>query len=104
MLHSYFFPSESVSNGHLNKRADRISEALHDRCLVINPQPRLSCETLLANDLLVRQGSQVRPSTSSGYHPSVITRIDRGQYKGFWQSGWQAHRMSLWEWIIGSRG
>lgn len=42
------FSSESVSEGHPDKLADRISDAVLDEFLRLEPAARVACETLLA--------------------------------------------------------
>ncbi len=51
-----FFSSESVSEGHPDKLADQISDAVLDAFLALDPNARVACETLLANDLVVVAG------------------------------------------------
>lgn len=60
MNDSYLFTSESVSDGHPDKLADRISDSVLDRCLTLDPNAKVACETLLADDLVVvvRQAGQ----------------------------------------------
>ncbi len=56
MNDSYLFTSESVSDGHPDKLADRISDSVLDRCLTLDPNAKVACETLLADDLVVVAG------------------------------------------------
>jgi len=56
MTPSYLFTSESVSDGHPDKLADRISDTVLDRCLTLDPNAKVACETLLADDLVVVAG------------------------------------------------
>ncbi len=56
MQSSYLFTSESVSDGHPDKLADQISDAVLDRCLQLDAQARVACETLLSNGLVVLAG------------------------------------------------
>jgi len=44
---SYFFTSESVSEGHPDKVADQISDALIDQFLAFDPSSKVACETLV---------------------------------------------------------
>ncbi|MDO9694373.1 MAG: methionine adenosyltransferase [Candidatus Latescibacteria bacterium] len=50
------FTSESVSEGHPDKLADRISDALVDAFLELDPAARVACETLLADQHVVVAG------------------------------------------------
>ena len=53
---AYLFTSESVSAGHPDKLADRISDTILDRFLEADPQAKVACETLIAADLVVIAG------------------------------------------------
>ena len=50
------FTSESVSEGHPDKLADRISDAIVDAFLELDPCARVACETLLADQHVVLAG------------------------------------------------
>ena len=49
---SYLFTSESVSEGHPDKVADQISDAVLDACLAGDPESRVACETLTTTGLV----------------------------------------------------
>jgi len=53
---SYFFTSESVSEGHPDKVSDQISDALVDAFLVQDPTSKVACETLVTTGLTVLSG------------------------------------------------
>jgi len=53
---SYFFTSESVSEGHPDKIADQISDALIDNFLAFDPQSKVACETLVTTGQVVLAG------------------------------------------------
>ena len=53
---SYFFTSESVSEGHPDKVADQISDALLDEFLRRDPESHVACETLVTTGLAVVSG------------------------------------------------
>lgn len=53
---AYFFTSESVSEGHPDKVADQISDALLDNFLVQDPHSKVACETLVTTGLTVLSG------------------------------------------------
>ena len=53
---SYFFTSESVSEGHPDKVADQISDALLDNFLAQDPNSKVACETLVTTGLTVLSG------------------------------------------------
>lgn len=52
----HFFTSESISEGHPDKVADQISDAVLDACLAQDPMSRVACETLVTTDLVVIAG------------------------------------------------
>jgi S-adenosylmethionine synthetase len=52
----YLFTSESVTEGHPDKIADQISDAVLDACLAEDPSSRVACETLTATGLVVIAG------------------------------------------------
>jgi S-adenosylmethionine synthetase len=53
---SYLFTSESVSEGHPDKVADQISDALIDHFLAFDPQSKVACETLVTTGQVVLAG------------------------------------------------
>ena len=50
------FTSESVSEGHPDKVADQISDAVLDAMLKDDPDSRVACETLVKDNLIVLSG------------------------------------------------
>lgn len=52
----YFFTSESVSEGHPDKVADQISDALIDHFLAFDPNSKVACETLVTTGQVVLAG------------------------------------------------
>ena len=81
---SYFFTSESVSEGHPDKVADQISDSLLDEFLRRDPNSHVACETLVTTGLVVVSGEV----TCDGYVEiqdsvrDVIRRIGytKGEY------------------------
>ncbi|MEN9738365.1 MAG: hypothetical protein RLZZ318_398, partial [Bacteroidota bacterium] len=55
-LMPYLFTSESVSEGHPDKVADQISDALIDNFLAFDPQSKVACETLVTTGQVVLAG------------------------------------------------
>ena len=53
---SYLFTSESVSEGHPDKIADQISDALIDNFLAYDRQSKVACETLVTTGQVVLAG------------------------------------------------
>ena len=52
----HIFTSESVSEGHPDKMADQISDAVLDACLAVDPMSRVACETLVTTGICVVAG------------------------------------------------
>jgi S-adenosylmethionine synthetase len=59
----HLFTSESVTEGHPDKVADQISDAVLDAILTIDPRGRVACETLLTTGLCIVAGE----ITTGGY-------------------------------------
>jgi S-adenosylmethionine synthetase len=73
---SYTFTSESVTEGHPDKMADQISDAVLDAILGEDPNGRVACETLVTTGLAVIAGE----ITTSAYVD--IPRIVRETING----------------------
>lgn len=56
MSERYLFTSESVTEGHPDKMADQISDAILDAILAKDPLSRVACETLLTTGLVLVSG------------------------------------------------
>ncbi|MEF3074261.1 methionine adenosyltransferase [Methylobacter sp. Wu1] len=56
MSNNFIFTSESVSEGHPDKVADQISDAVLDAILVQDPKARVACETLVKTGMVVLAG------------------------------------------------
>jgi len=59
---SYLFTSESVSEGHPDKVADRISDTVVDAFLAADPQARVACETLVTTNRIILAGEVRGPA------------------------------------------
>ena len=59
---TYFFTSESVSEGHPDKIADQISDALLDNFLAFDPESKVACETLVTTGQVILAG-EVKSAT-----------------------------------------
>ena len=66
----YLFTSESVTEGHPDKIADQISDAILDACLTEDPASRVACETLMTTGLAFIAGE----ITTKAYvdFPSIV--------------------------------
>ena len=56
MLKNFLFTSESVTEGHPDKMADQVSDAILDYIIGRDPNARVACETLLSNGFCVIAG------------------------------------------------
>ena len=59
---SYLFTSESVSEGHPDKIADQISDAILDNFLAFDPHAKVACETLVTTGQVILSG-EVKSNT-----------------------------------------
>ena len=53
---NYLFTSESVSEGHPDKVADQISDAVLDKLLAFDPESKVACETLVTTGQVIMAG------------------------------------------------
>jgi S-adenosylmethionine synthetase len=58
----FLFTSESVTEGHPDKMADQISDAVLDAALAMDPNARVACETLITTGLVVLAGEITTPA------------------------------------------
>ena len=82
---AYLFTSESVSEGHPDKVADQISDALIDNFLAFDPESKVACETLVTTGQVVLAG-EVKSNTYLDVQTiarNVINKI--GYTKGEYQ-------------------
>ena len=64
--HDFVFTSESVSEGHPDKICDRISDAIVDTFLAVEPQARCGVETLVTTNCVVLAGEVRGPASITG--------------------------------------
>lgn len=72
---AYLFTSESVSEGHPDKIADQISDALLDHFLAFDPSSKVACETLVTTGQVVLAG-EVKSSTYLDF-PKIVRDVIR---------------------------
>jgi S-adenosylmethionine synthetase len=86
----YLFTSESVSEGHPDKVADRISDTVLDAFLTADPYSRVACETLVTTNRVVLAGETRGPESVT---PELLTHLARMAIRdiGYEQEGfhWQ---------------
>ena len=83
-LKNYLFTSESVTEGHPDKIADQISDAVLDEVMTQDPKGRVACETLVTTGLAVVAG-EITTSAHIDYDQLVRDTIrgvgyDRAKY------------------------
>jgi len=80
MRSNYLFTSESVSEGHPDKVADQISDAIVDLFLSKDPEARIACETLTTTQLVVLAG-EIRGKgimdTEGNWAPGVQEEVEK---------------------------
>ena len=82
---AYFFTSESVSEGHPDKVADQISDALIDNFLAFDPDSKVACETLVTTGQIVLAG-EVKSATYLDVQKIARDTINKiGYTKGEYQ-------------------
>ena len=82
---SYLFTSESVSEGHPDKIADQISDALLDHFLAFDPDSKVACETLVTTGQVILAG-EVKSNTYLDLQHVVRNVINEiGYTKGEYQ-------------------
>jgi S-adenosylmethionine synthetase len=71
----FLFTSESVSEGHPDKVADRISDTVVDAYLAADPYARVACETLVTTNRIVLAGETRGPETITAEHLAHLARL-----------------------------
>jgi S-adenosylmethionine synthetase len=71
-MSTYIFSSESVGEGHPDKVADTISDAILDACLALDPKSRVACETFVKSNMVVVGGEITIPKIGQKPIGSVI--------------------------------
>ena len=70
----FLFTSESVSEGHPDKVADRISDTVVDAYLAADPHARVACETLVTTNRIILAG-EVRGPAMTAEHLGELARM-----------------------------
>ncbi len=71
----FLFTSESVSEGHPDKVADRISDTVLDAFLTADPYARVACETLVTTNRVVLAGEVRGPESVTPEYLAHLTRL-----------------------------
>ncbi|WP_350341550.1 methionine adenosyltransferase [Desulfoferula mesophila] len=86
MNSSYIFTSESVSEGHPDKVADQISDAVVDAHMALDPEAKVACETLVAPGTVILAGEiSTRMPCGSEFIKNLVSEVirDIGYTTGF---------------------
>ena len=75
------FTSESVSEGHPDKVADQVSDALVDAMLAQDPESRVACETMIKTGIVVLAG-EIRSQAEVDFDKLARSVIERIGYDG----------------------
>jgi len=81
-MRTFYFTSESVTEGHPDKVADAVSDSVLDAALRLNPESRVACETFVTTRLAV-VGGEVRIGAELDIESIVRETIERIGYNGF---------------------
>ncbi len=92
----YLFTSESVSEGHPDKVADRLSDTVLDAFLTADPYSRVACETLVTTNRVILAGETRGPESVT---PELLTHLARMAIRdiGYEQEGfhWRDAEVSV---------
>ena len=100
---SYLFTSESVSEGHPDKVADRISDAIVDKFLEADPVSRVAVETLTTTNRVVLAG-EVRGPESITKEVMEQAARDAVRKIGYEQDGFHWKNMNVEVHVHGQSG
>jgi S-adenosylmethionine synthetase len=76
-MSTYIFSSESVGEGHPDKVADTISDAILDACLTIDPKSRVACETFVKSNVVVVGGEISIPKIGKQTPIGTVINIEK---------------------------
>ena len=96
----FLFTSESVTEGHPDKIADQISDAVLDQALAADPHSRVACETMLTTGLALVAG-EITTSAQLDIPEIVRSTIREIGYTsacGFDGDAW--HSLEVTSWVL----
>ena len=76
-MSTFIFSSESVGEGHPDKVADTISDAILDACLTIDPKSRVACETFVKSNIVVVGGEISIPKIGKQTPIGTVINIEK---------------------------
>merc|ERR1712118_248138 len=78
----FLFSSESVNEGHPDKLADQVSDAVLDACLKVDPKSKVACETACKDNMVMVFG-EIATGAKLDYQKIVRTTVQGIGYNSF---------------------
>ena len=82
MERNFLFSSESVNEGHPDKLADQVSDAVLDACLKVDPKSKVACETTCKDNMVMVFG-EITTGAKLDYEKIVRTTVQGIGYDSF---------------------
>ena len=82
MERNFLFSSESVNEGHPDKLADQVSDAVLDACLKVDPKSKVACETACKDNMVMVFG-EITTGAKLDYEKIVRTTVQGIGYDSF---------------------
>ena len=79
---TFLFSSESVNEGHPDKLADQVSDAVLDACLKVDPKSKVACETACKDNMVMVFG-EITTGAKLDYEKIVRTTVQGIGYDSF---------------------
>jgi len=79
---NFLFSSESVNEGHPDKLADQVSDAVLDACLKVDPKSKVACETACKDNMVMVFG-EITTGAKLDYEKIVRTTVQGIGYDSF---------------------
>ena len=93
MARNFIFTSESVSEGHPDKMADQVSDAILDAILAQDPHARVACETLFKTGMAIIAG-EITTTALPDYEQIIRQTINDIGYTGS-EMGFDGHTCAV---------